>query len=139
MYLITDRTQADVLLGTSKGKYSADDLNRVESAVEALFALAKDLDVPYVPEVKTDWTFPELFSAKSWPTQGQMARYLENVTRLCEAVEIKAALPGSMEKLNWEGANQIEQALLQVYERIQIIIQAFRFSGELFAGEETYL
>ena len=136
MNLITDRTKADVLLGTEKGNYGAADLNRVETAVQELFALAKAVDVPYVPEVKTDWTFPELFSAQNWPTQGQMVRYLENVHRLCRAVEIGAALPVSMEGLNWEGANAIEQALLSVYERIQTIKQAFRFSGELFAGEE---
>ena len=139
MNLITDRTQADVLLGTGKGKYGAVDLNRVESAVEMLFALAKAVDVPYVPDVKTDWAVPELFSANAWPTQGQMARYLDNVNRLREAVEIQAVLPVSMEKLNWKGANQIEQALLAVEKRIQTIIQAFRFSGELIAGEENCL
>ena len=137
MNFITDRTQADVLLGTDKGKYGVDDLNRVESAVQELFALAKAVDVPYVPDVKTDWALPGVFSAGTWPTQGQMARYLENVHRLCRDLEIKANLPVTMEKLNWEGANAIEQALLRAYERIQTITQAFRFSGELFAGEEN--
>lgn len=137
MNLITDRTRADVLMGTEKGKYGVEDLNRVERAVETLFVLAKAVDVPYVPEVKTDWAFPGVFSAGTWPTKGQMARYLENVHRLCRDLEIKANLPVTMENLDWEGANAIEQALLGAYERIQTITQAFRFSGELFAGEEN--
>lgn len=139
MNLVTDRTQSDVFLGTEKGRYGAADLNRVETAVKELFGIAKALDVVYEPVVKTDWGFPGGFSYDQWPTKGQMERYLNNVSRLCAAVEIAADLPLSMEHLTWEGANQIEQALLLVYTRIQNILQAFRFSGEFFAGEENRL
>lgn len=135
--LITDRTKSDVLLGTEKGCYGAADLNRVERAVEELYRLAKAMDVPYVPQVKIDWALPELFSAEQWPTQRQMARYLRNVSRLCEAVEIAASLPPSMEHLTWEGANQIESALLAVHTRIQNVLCTLRYSGEIFAGEEN--
>lgn len=139
MELVTDRTKSDVLLGTEKGKYSAADLNRVESAVEELAVLAKKLGVNKQFEVKTDWGLPGEFSASQWPTKKQMARYLNNVWQLCNAVDLAANLPGSMEGLTWDGANQIEQALLLVYERIQNILKIFRYSGEFFAGEENYL
>lgn len=137
MELITDRTKSDVLLGTEKGHYSAADLNRVERAVAELALLAKALDLHEDIRVKTDWSEPEVFSANQWPTNTQMVRYLHNVHRLCDAVTLTASLPSSMERLTWEGANQIEQALLLTYERIQNILQAFRFSGEFNAGEEN--
>ncbi len=139
MELVTDRTKSDVLLGTEKGKYSAADLNRVESAVEELAVLAKKLGVNKQFEVKTDWGLPGEFLDSQWPTKKQMARYLNNVWRLCNAVDLAANLPGSMERLTWDGANQIEQALLLVCERIQNILKIFRYSGEFFAGEENYL
>lgn len=136
---ITDRTKSDVLLGTEKGRYSISDLNRVESAVAELSVLAKNLGVNKQFDVKTDWSMPGEFSAAQWPTKKQMTRYLNNVQFLCEAVELAVSLPSSMENLTWDGANQIEQALLSVYERIQRIIKIFRYSGEIFAGEESYL
>lgn len=136
MELITDRTKSDVLLGTEKGHYSAADLNRVERAVAELIRIAKRLDVCGDIRVKTDWGEPDAFSAQQWPTKGQLFRYLDNIHRLCHAVELAVNLPSSMERLTWEGANQIEQALLLTYERIQNILQAFRFSGEFYAGEE---
>ena len=137
--LITDRTELDVLYGTEKGKYNAEDLNRVEKAVEELIPLAKKIGANKTITVKTDWDIPGPFSDNEWPTISQMKRYLNNVMYLCEAVELNANIPNSMERLNWEGANQIEAAIETVYSRIQKIIQIFRYSGEFFAGEETCL
>ena len=137
--LITDRTQADVLMKTEKGFYGPADLNRVEAAVAELFGIAKALDVPYEPVIKLDWGLSDVFSPEQWPTVGQMHRYLDNVFRLCQGVEIAAELPASMEQMTWEGANQIERALELVYARVQNILQIFQFSGEIFAGEENEL
>lgn len=139
MEFVTDRTKSDVLLGTEKGLYGFSDLNRVESAVAELALLAKKLGVSKQFDVKTDWGMPGEFSAAQWPTKKQMARYLGNVRSLCESVELAANIPVSMEHLTWGGANQIEQALLLVYERIQNILKILRYSGEFFAGEENYL
>ena len=135
MNLITDRTKADVLLRTQKGCYGPADFNRVEQTVAELYAAIGALDVP----VKTDWGFPGVFSAAHWPTAAQMQRYLANVSNLCRKAEIDADLPASMENLTWQGANQIEKALEMVYDRIQAIVQAFQYSGEMFAGEENDL
>ncbi len=139
MEFVTDRTKSDVLLGAEKGMYGVADLNRVECAVAELYALAKRLGISRQIEVKTDWGFPGEFSAAQWPTKKQMSRYINNVQVLCEAVELAANLPTSMEHLTWNGANQIEKALSLVYERIQRIPKTFRYSGEIFAGEENYL
>jgi len=137
MKLITDRTKADVLLGTEKGRYSATDLNRVEQAVAELYAAAGALDVSGISEIKTDWDSSGEFSADRWPTKRQMARYLDNIKCLCEGVEIAAPLPRSMENLTWNGANQIERALLATHIRISEMVQILQFSGEIFAGEEN--
>lgn len=139
MKLITDREKADVLLKTPKGQYGPEDLNRVEGAVAELSALAKVLDIRFAPEIKTDWGLPGAFSANTWPTQQQMARYLGNVAGLCAAVEVSAGLPGTMENLSFQDANRIEAALEAVYMRIQRILQTFRYSGTFFAGEENRL
>ncbi len=139
MQLVTDRTQADVLMGTEKGHYGPKDLNRVEQVVAELASVAKDLDIPGEFVVKTDWALPEEFLRDNWPTATQMQRYLDNIYRLCNAVALAKDLPVSMENLTWEGANQIERSLEQAYIRIQSILQTFQFSGEIFAGEESFI
>ena len=45
-------------------------------------------------------------------------------------------LPETMENLTVDGANNIEKALLLAYPRIENALQIFRYSGEVFAGEE---
>lgn len=139
MEFIVDRTEADALLGNPKGRYTYQDLNRVESAVAELCLLAEKLDVHITLQTKTDWATPGVFSVNTWPTQSQMRRYLQNVHALCDALDIKQPLPTSMEKLNWESANAIEKALAMTLERVQGIINTYQYSGELIAGEEQIL
>ena len=136
MNLITDRTWTDVENRTPKGSYGPEDLNRVEQAVEMLYSLARELDVLPPGNFKTDWTFPQLFSSGEWPTETQMQRYLANVTCLCKAMGTANGLPETMENLTVDGANNIEKALLLAYPRIENALQIFRYSGEVFAGEE---
>lgn len=134
--LITDRTGADVEARNEKGVYRAEDLNRVESAVEEIAAglrglenrlrdyaqaagvlWSQDFEVEFEPQelnlkVKTDWRMDDL-----WPGKPQMRRYLQNVAALCGILEVDSqALPGSMELLTWEGANEIERLLLRCEE-----------------------
>ncbi len=136
MNLITDRTKKDVSLGNSKGTYGYADLNRVEQAVAELVELAKPLDVQLALPVKTDWGLPGEFDTETWPVKSQMARYLQNVRSLVNAVRVDAALPTSMSGLNYIKANQIEIALLAVQKRILAVKENFRYSGEVYAGKE---
>lgn len=140
MQLITDRTEADMLAGNEKGIYGHTDLNRVEQAVSELCVLAEGLGIGLRLSVKTDWGLPGAFTADSWPAESQMLRYIQNVHALCDAVQLPSGgVPQTMAHLTWQGANAIEKALEQVYQRLQGILKAYRYSGEMFAGEESYL
>lgn len=139
MNLITDRTNSDSLFGTEKGQYGASDLNRVESAVRYLSFLAESIVLVEQLITKTDWGEPGPFSTETWPTKDQMNRYLHNVKSLCASVGISVRLPASMDKLTWQGANQIEAALLVVKDYLSKNIHQFFYSGEIFAGEDCGL
>ena len=151
--------------GDLKGAYNASDLNRVESAVEylggVLRALPDDLKQygaaqnvawdkffapPYdaakiTPSVKTDWQASDIQTAQD------MARYLDNVVLLRNALDYAtAALPSTMERLNWLGANAIEKVLVdlddavaklraQTQYYIDLTAQSWHYCGELYAGE----
>lgn len=133
--MITDRTQMDVLMRNAKGCYGADDLNRVEGAVETLAETLAELGEHCPPlTTKTDWQLTPLFQAQQWPVQEQMERYLDNVRQLAIAYGLEPLLPKTMERLNWQGANQIEQQLALLNEYIENQKSARRFCGAAECG-----
>lgn len=139
MEFVTDRTEADVLLGNKKGRYSYTDLNRVETAVCELCNLAEQLGVQMDITTKTDWGPPETFPDSGWITQSHAERYLHNVKALCDRFAVKLTYPETLINLDYRGANAIEQALKRVYQNINTIPKVLHYSGELFAGEENIL
>lgn len=134
--LITDRTESDVLMGNAKGIYSFTDLNRVEKAVRLASEQAATVGFPLNLQTKTNWGLPGDFSVGEWPVQSQMKRYLNNIAILKNTFRVPIEIPLSMEKLTWKGANNIEKVLEISMSRISGIKQAYRYSGEVFAGEE---
>ena len=136
MQLITDRSEADVLLGNEKGHYGCGDLNRVEGFVEKLLSQLPELDLSLSLDTKTDWALTDVFSPETWPAKSRMERYLSNVRVLCAHIGLQPVLPQHMERLTHTGANQIEQALLLAQGRIAAVKNTFGYSGELIAGEE---
>ena len=124
MNLIRDRTEYDVYLLTKlrskgwanmtaserntwsnhpKGAYNHTDLNRVESTVREL-ADIYELDLT----TKTDWTQWDI------PTQSDMERYLGNITQIRDLFADTTdmpTIPESMNKLTYQGANNIEEIL----------------------------
>ena len=135
MELVTNRTEADALLGNEKGVYGYADLNRVESAVAELSTLFPALDINLAPDTKTDWGYPGPFSVDQWPTATQMRRYLQNIADIKTAFGISLWLPSSMSMLTWSGANNIEEVLKRAATRATNTNQAFRYSGEFYSGE----
>ena len=136
MELITERTESDALLGNEKGTYSYSDLNRVETAVGEIAALFPVLGTSLVLTTKTDWGLPGAFSVEEWPVASQMQRYLGNVIAIKDTFGIPIQIPASMAKLTWSGANNIEKVLQMAMTRATNTIQAFRYSGEIYSGEE---
>lgn len=170
--LVTDRTQEDVdyvvellkktadgtatdeereflYYGPLKGKYTVDDVNRVESAVKFLadelvklpeflkeYAASKNVgwstiyDVPYNPDdyhlvTKTDWDALGQFFGEDIVDENDLKsseRYLNNVVKLRNAVEYETdKLPQSINRLTYYNANSIEIALQRLYPVIQQI------------------
>ena len=132
MAYITDRTELDVIMGTSKGNYGAADLNRVEFGVGRISdTLGLGLSV------KTDWMAPGDYDPNAWPVESQMARYLENIRSIQMVFGLGfIRLPASMDRLTYVTANNIERILSRAEQLTDGILSTYRYSGELIAGEE---
>ena len=135
MEFVTDRSEKDLLEGTSKGCYQAQDLNRVETNTRELAQKIRGMGYA-CPDFasKLDWKLEELFSPETWPVQEQMERYLQNVRTVSAAYGLDPVLPESMDRLTLEGANNIEKALKSLELYIENTEQAFLYCGETQAG-----
>lgn len=132
-HTVTDRTQADVINQTAKGFYTHEDLNRVERSVEWLADQFNLYGYAAAVEIKTDWTLEDI------PIKSQMQRYLDNIQDLIDAyytLTTTPELPESMDFLTWAKANDIEKILLDMKTLLGNMLAAFRYCGEIFAGEE---
>ena len=131
MEFITDRSEYDALVGNHKGVYSYTDLNRVETAVK-LISDTMSLGLT----TKTNWSLPAAFNAKERPVESQTKRYLNNVAAERRYFGITYPIPSTMDRLTWQGANNIELILKKAMASVDGVIEAYRYSGEFYAGEE---
>ena len=90
---------------TTKGAYNYSDLNRVERAVKEI-SDTRRLGLT----TKTDWTMWDI------PRKSDMKRYLDNIKTIAFVIGSDIELPDSMDKLTYEGANNIEKVLVEFYE-----------------------
>lgn len=151
--LITDRTRADLerLRGLyargwekltpeerawildeeqiKRGAYGVPDCNRVGEAVAYLAEwFARDGYTVKV-EPKTDWTWEDI------QRKPQMSRYLADVREVRDKLNGGTPLPDSMENLDWQGANNVEKALLEAQDSLLRMEQGYIYAGEAFSGE----
>lgn len=106
----------------TKGGYNCSDLNRVERAV-AEISNSYGLGLT----TKTDWAMWDM------PTQSDLERYISNIELIRGHWSPNVIIPGSMAKLNYAGANNIEKVLS---EALNDLDTAYR-SGDLLSGEVT--
>lgn len=136
----TDRTLSDVLNRTDKGRYTNDDLNRVENnngylaqklreapivldeyrATKGIPYDAKyypDYDPLYNPHTKIDW---ETWDLPSGPF------VLNTISEMMDMVGITALIPLSLKMLNYVGANNIEAAQAKILDAIGAMIEHYK-------------
>lgn len=125
LILVTNRTAG--------AKYNlADDCNRVENAVATLQTALNGAGSNLNLTVKTDWSITDN------PTQSDMERYRSNISAIRSALTAlpsTPAVPPSMRYLTYQGANNIEQILLDVEDAIARLSQSMWYAGEIGCGE----
>lgn len=151
--LITDRTQADVdrvaelkakwLAGTItaeertewlaglKGAYNYTDLNRIGNTVKYLADALNSSGRSVTVVAKRDWTVADI------PTNAQMTAFLNDLTLLKRNYSgITLAVPTSMNNLDFETANRIEQILVAVMDAFNFENAEFVRCGYATCGVE---
>ena len=140
LYLVTDRTAADVNAGNDKGTYKASDLNRVGAAMN--YVAARLREQGYDPHIspKTDWMDGE------WVTPADEAVYLVDLAELRKQFALYETTPevpprilataiNSGDGLTYVWANDIEQILMDIDALLTNIAAGWLYSGEIYSGE----
>lgn len=134
LYLVTDRTAADVTARNEKGTYRSADLNRVGFAVQYLvdYLFRHGITVDVYP--KRDWT------DMGHPTPSDMRIYLNDISTLRAALKLPkdtATVPEDMVNLTYQEANDIESILVVLDEMIGkmiSVVDAGWTSGMAYTG-----
>lgn len=136
---LSEAEKAEFALGRHKGGYNHTDLNRVTTAMEALWAVLDgygyampDYAPIVVAEGRRYWMFSDT------PTPAQLEQYRANVAALRGALPVYDSTPkapGDMVDLTIQEANAIEKILVDVDELLQKLAAAWFKSGELQSGE----
>lgn len=143
--LVTDRAQADVerykalrskkwenmtveeqaeWFAGMKGAYNPTiDLNRVQSAVEYLRSSLERYGYSSSVAPLPTWTDGDV------PTPQQLVDYLANVRNIRDVLQVASPLPDTMYPINYEGANQIEKALVDVEQTIERVVKSMSRSN----------
>ena len=130
--VITDRTWEDVIHRTTKGCYTADDFNRVGTAIVYLAEKLNEYGYHPSVDVKINWFVSDI------PPLSLMETYLANVQALINAyytLTTTPAPPASMANLTFTDANNIEQILLDMNTLLENMIAQFKFSDTFYCGE----
>lgn len=133
LYLVTNRTAADVENETDKGFYNSSDINRVGAAVEYISGRFTALGYDCPVTVKKYW------SESDTPTASQMEVYRQNIVTLRRQIMVLRSTPetpASMKFLNWADANNIEQILFDIEKQIITMASTFVACGPATCGGE---
>lgn len=129
---MTPAEKNDWLGVASRGAYNYTDMNRVERAVEILLGRLAEWNI-YLPLVtKTDW------KQSDGVTDIELNRYLGNIKRLIFASGLGYSappLPSRMDYLTYEGANNIEKALIEIDHWLSLRKNQLVYLGEVYGGE----
>ena len=134
LYLVTDRTAADVTDRNEKGTYRSADLNRVGFAVQYLAEYLGRHGTQVHVSPKRDWTDIDN------PTPQTMTVYLADIAALRATLKLPEEtpmVPADMVKLTYQEANNIESILVVLDEMIGnmiSVVDAGWTSGMAYTG-----
>lgn len=128
IYALSDSERAEYFANPQKGAYNYTDLNRVGNATLYVKNFYKMIEGDIDVNPKTNWKVEDI------PTAEQMNTYLNDIKKIKSTAKSTLELPLSMDKLNYEGANQIERVLVEAYRKAEEKIRDFIYSGETDSG-----
>ena len=127
---LTSEQKAEYLLGL-RGAYSYVDFNRVENAVKYISDLLKTYGYKNTVNTKTNWTADDIQKVS------EIQRYIDNIAELKDKYysNVEGTMPTTSTWLTIEGANYLEQILVNIDELVKNMEQYYVYSGVANLGQ----
>lgn len=129
--MVTDRTQADVIRGTAKGRLNASDVNRIAAACNAVSDMMQSYGYAVPERVRDDWATTDV------PRAADMAELMAVVRQVCSLVVFMRdmpTLPENLHRLGFETANDIERCLAAMGDMAEKIPSTWVYCGTVNSG-----
>lgn len=127
----TPEEQAEWLGSEMIGAYNASDLNRVGNAVQFVTDRLFEIGYSVATVGKDDWDRTDI------PNKSNMAYYLRDIQFIRNALVVPDDMPQcptTLDNLDYQKANDIEQILLDVDNIITLIMRSWMYAGEVYSG-----
>ena len=115
-----------------KGAYTYRDMNRVEEAVQ--YVAQRLQDFGYAPDI----LYTRTWTVQDCPTERDLARYFGNVASLRSAISVGDSTPEAPDSVigfDVDGANALEQILVDIDRILSRIATCWFYSGDLYSSE----
>lgn len=132
---VVDRILQDLKDRNDRAYLNYWDLNRIEMNTEFLSDLLYQYGYGFggLP-VKTDWDMTD------FPYSAEMERIRSNIQALIDVYYAQEVpLPATLQSLDWQKLNDLENNLKLMKEMIGRMEQSFRYSGTFNSGQEVAL
>lgn len=130
---VFNRTVVDIEKRTKKAFFNYLDMNRLEKNAEYLSTLLADVGytMPYT-KIKT-WTIQDI---PTYSSLEKIRKYVESVIEIIPLSDDTIVFPNTLNKMNYVVLNNLEKAMCILTQNIKRIKTAYKYSGELYSGEE---
>jgi len=76
----------------------------------------------------------ENWQVNHFPFSSEMERIRRNIKNIKQNYFAKLEVPATLEGLDYEKLNAMEQILLEAYEAVKRMISAFQYCGDIYTG-----
>lgn len=130
---VFNRTVVDIEKRTKKAFFNYLDMNRLEKNAEYLSTLLADVGytMPYT-KTKT-WTIQDI---PTYSSLEKIRKYVESVIEIIPLSDDTIVFPNTLNKMNYVVLNNLEKAMCILTQNIKRIKTAYKYSGEVYSGEE---
>lgn len=130
---IYDRSSIDIANRTKKAFFNYSDMNRLEANAKYLSNLLAEIgyNLPYA--ITKTWTLQDI---PKFLQLEKIRKYVENVIKIIPLNNNTIVFPSTLNKMNYVVLNNLEKAMYVLTANIKSIKTAYKYSGEIYSGEE---
>lgn len=130
---IYDRNSLDIQNRTKKAFFNYSDMNRLETNAKYLSDLLAEIGYSLPYTVTKTWTLQDI---PKFSELEKIRKYIADVIEIIPLNDNTIVFPNTLNKMDYVVLNNLEKAMYVLTANIKSIKTAYKYSGEIYSGEE---